>query len=98
MNKLSDNESSKLDLEITLNELHTQIFSTKNNKSPCPDGYIIEFFKKFWGDLKLLLLELMNLFFNSEHIHQHFLMGIITCIPKCKKREIISKTGDPLLY
>ena len=34
MNKLSDNESSKLDLEITLNELHTHIFSTKNNKSP----------------------------------------------------------------
>ena len=87
MPKLFNEESSKLDLKITLNELYTQIFSTKNNKSPGTDGFTNEFLKIFWDELKYLLLELMNFFFETEHINQNFLLGIRTCIPKGNKAK-----------
>ena len=43
--KLTNDESSKLDLDTNLDELQSQIFSTKNNKSPGPDGFTNEFLK-----------------------------------------------------
>ena len=54
MPKLSNEESSKLDIKITLIELYTQIFSTKNNKKPSPEGFTNEFSKIFWDELKYL--------------------------------------------
>ena len=47
MPKLSNEESSKLDIKITLIELYTQIFSTKNNKNPSPEGFTNEFQRYF---------------------------------------------------
>ena len=44
LNKLSKDESSKIDSDITIKELYDQVFSTKNNKSPGPDGFTNEFF------------------------------------------------------
>ena len=82
---LTQDESFKLDEKINLNELQTQIFSTKNNKSPGPDGFTNEFFKAFWDELKCPLLNLMNSFMETEYIPESFLEGIITCIPKGNK-------------
>ena len=61
MPKLSNEESSKLDFEVTLNELYTQIFSTKNNKSPGPDGFTMSF-KLFFGCIKLSFTRANDLF------------------------------------
>ena len=96
MPKLSNEESSKLDLKITLKELYTQIFSTINNKSSGPDGFTNEFFKIFWDELKYLLLELMNCFFHTEHINQNLLLGITTCIPKGNKARNNLKNWRPI--
>ena len=92
LNKLNNEESSKLDLNITIDELYDQVFSTKNNKSPGPDGFTNEFFKTFWDSLKLPLLELMNSFLKNNYIPENFLSGIITCIPKGNKsRNLLKK-------
>ena len=72
LNKLNNDESSKSDSDITINELYDQVFSTKNNKSPAPDGFTNEFFKTFWDSLKLQLLELMNPFSKNSHIPENF--------------------------
>ena len=94
--KISDEESSKLDLEININELHRQIFSTQNNKSPGPDGFTNEFFKIFWDQLKFLLLKLLNTFFEKKKIPDNFLLGIITCIPKGNKARNRLKNWRPI--
>jgi len=38
----------KLDLELTKAELHQALLEMALNKSLGPDGFIIEFYKKFW--------------------------------------------------
>ena len=52
--------------------MHTQIFSSKNNKGQGPDGVTNElFFKIFRDDLKLPLLELLNYLCEREYINQN---------------------------
>ena len=92
LNKLSKDESSKIDSNININKLYDQVFGTKNNKSPGPDGFTNEFLKIFWDVLKLPLLKLMNSFMENSHIPENFLSGIITCIPKGNKsRNLLKK-------
>ena len=93
---LTQDESSKLDEKINLNELQTQIFSTKNNKSPGPDGFTNEFLKAFWDELKCPLLNLMNSFMETGYIPESFLEGIITCIPKANKARNQLKNWRPI--
>ena len=96
LKKLNDDESSNLDNKISLDELNKQIFSTSNNKSPGPDGFTNEFFKIFWDEIKLPLLELMNHFAETQNIPENFLLGIITCIPKGNKARNRLKNWRPI--
>ena len=47
-----------LDLPLSIEELHTAVFTMKDNKASGTDGLPIEFYKMFWNELKdkLLLL------------------------------------------
>ena len=94
--KLNNEESSKLDLKITMEELKEQVFSIKHNKSPGPDGFTNEFFKTFWEILKTPLLKLMNSFYVNSYIPEFFLSGIITCIPKGNKSRNLLKNWRPI--
>ena len=51
-NKLSNNESDKCEGEITLGECTNAIFKMKLNKAPGLDGLSVEFYTKFWNNLK----------------------------------------------
>ena len=80
--KLKDDDKKDLEREITLEELHGIIQKSKNNKSPGPDGFTNEFFKTFWGSLRIILLKLLNLYRKNEILNPAQLEGAITCIPK----------------
>ena len=88
MPKLSNEESSKLDIKITLIELYTQIFSTKNNKNPSPEGFTNEFSKIFWDELKYLLLELMNYFRDRAYKPKLFIKKQLHAFQREIKLEI----------
>ena len=92
-NRLNENDKNALDREISEEELKRQIFNSASNKSPGPDGYTNEFYKVLWNTLKVLLLSLMNHFFQEKSISSYHLMGIITCIPKGDKIKINLKIG-----
>ena len=51
-NKLSNDESQKLEGDIKLDELSNSLKNMKNDKSPGLNGFTVEFFKFFWTDLK----------------------------------------------
>ena len=49
-NKLSNEESEKLEGDIKLDELSNSLKNMKNEKSPGLDGFTVEFYKFFWLD------------------------------------------------
>ena len=54
--RLNDTIREKLEEDINLLEIKRVLFKMKNNKAPGPDGYSYEFFKIFWEDIKILML------------------------------------------
>ena len=57
---IDTNIARKLDLSPSLEEVSNAIKAMQSNKSPCPDGFPIKFFKTFIGKLAPLLLSVFN--------------------------------------
>ena len=96
MPKLSKNENSKLEEQISIEDLKHIVYKSKNNKSPGPDGYSNEFYKIFWNQIKILLLQLMNFYRNRGELNKRQISGIITCIPKGGKLRNDLKNWRPI--
>ena len=57
----------------------------KNNTSPGSDGITTEFYKIFWNDIKLFLLNSLNLSYNEGHLSELQSQSLITFLPKPDK-------------
>ena len=57
MKQISDDEKDSLKLPLTLTELEQALKGMAKNKSPGSDGFSVEFYQYFWGDIKLFFLE-----------------------------------------
>ena len=80
--KLSDNDSIKLEGEITYSELFTALKRMKNCKSSGNDGFTSEFFKFFWSDIVVFILRSLKYAYRTDCSSVTQKQGIITCIPK----------------
>lgn len=60
MPKISTTDHEMLDAPLNLTEIKEAIKSMNSGKSPGPDGYPVEFYKKFSDQLAPLLLEMFN--------------------------------------
>jgi hypothetical protein len=60
INKLTKMQSDNLEGEITMSELSYGLKNMKNNKTPGPDGFTVEFYKTFWVDISGFLLRSLN--------------------------------------
>ena len=85
-----------LDGPITHEELHHAVINSKNNKSPGPDGFPVEFYKIFWDQIGHLYLRSINLNFNKNKISNSQLQGVITCLPKGNKPRKYLKNWKPI--
>lgn len=87
--KLNEEAVKHLDADISLKEINKTIFSFPNNKSPGPDGFTIEFFKKFSDIISPLLLCMYKCSRDTSELPPTLYGANIT---------LISKPGrDPLL-
>ena len=68
----------------------------KNNKSPGPDGYTVEFFKFFFNDLGHFLVRSTNEGFDKGKLSITQYQGVITCIPKEGKPKQYIKNWRPI--
>lgn len=86
---LDATSASDLEQPITLDEISSAIRAMQSGKCPGPDGFPVEFYKKFSGLLTPLLLEMLNESFTSS------------CLPPSLRQTSISlilkKNKDPLL-
>ena len=83
--KLNQEEIENLNRPITSTEIKTVIRNLPTNKSPCPDGFIGEFYEKFREELTPILLKLFQQIEEEGKLPNSFYEATITLIPKPDK-------------
>ena len=96
LSTLSKDLQNQLEGDLTLAELTRALKSSKNNKSPGPDGYPVEFYKHFWSQLGPFLLRALNFSFSERTFSTSQTQGIITSIPKGNKDRKFLKNWRPI--
>lgn len=87
-----------LTLPFTVEEVKKVVFELKQNKAPGPDGFLGEFYKRFWHIVKNDLMDLVNDFHNGYLDVERLNFGIITLIPKTKDAAQIQKFRPICLF
>lgn len=87
--QLNDTQRQSCEGLLTENECATALLDMQNNKSPGSDGITTEFYKIFWQDLKVYLLNSINYSFENKTLTDLQKQGIINLIPK-KDKELTS--------
>ena len=94
--KLSENQKQKMEGLIRLDELTYYLKKTKNNVAPGSSGFTNEFFKFFWIDLKIFIVNAINYGYSIGRLSVSQRLGIITLIPKGDKDKMFLKNWRPL--
>ena len=81
---------------LTINEVRLAIKQMKRNKSPGLDGPTVEFYIMFMTKLENMLLNAFNAGFESRHLHDSALRGVISLIPKKQKDTRFVKNLRPI--
>ncbi|GKA57222.1 hypothetical protein Tco_0756410, partial [Tanacetum coccineum] len=50
-NQLSSDQAFELEKQVSTDEIRTAVWACGENKSPGPDGFTFEFFRKFWDTI-----------------------------------------------
>ena len=88
-NKLTREQSNMLENELEFSEVRKAIQLMKNNRSPGPDGIPIEFYKKFWEQIKDILLKVYRHSFEIGELSYSQYLAIIILLYKEGAREIL---------
>ena len=83
--KLNQEEIQNLSRSITSTEIETVIRNLPANKSPGPDGFTAEFYRKFREELIPTLLKLFQKIEGEGTLPNSFYEATITLIPKPDK-------------
>ena len=94
--KLSENDSKLLEGEITNQELSSALKNMNNSKNPGSDGFTAEFFKFFWKDLGIFILNSINYAYKNDSLSVTQKQGVITCLPKPNKNKHFLKNWRPI--
>nr|GEX08084.1 transposon TX1 putative 149 kDa protein [Tanacetum cinerariifolium] len=87
---LSQDQANELERIVSRDEIRMAVWNCGNNKSPRPDGYNFEFFKKYWGFIGPDFCEAVEHFF----VHGAFSKGcnssFIALIPKVMDAKLVT--------
>ncbi len=86
---LSDEIKCELDQEICLHDLTMALKKMAINKSPGPDGIVVEFYKMYWNFLGTELLEVIHESVRTEMLPYTQYLAVITLLYKKGQRENI---------
>lgn len=97
--KLSEEQKEYAEERITEQDILTALKSTNKNKSPGSDGMPSEFYKVFWNNITIYIMDSINhsLITGSLSITQKH--GIISLLPKPGRDKLWpKKNGDHLHF
>jgi hypothetical protein len=86
---LSQDEAVELIKPFSLKEIEIALKEMDCNSAPGPDGFPVGFYRVFWDDLKLLVLEMFNGLHRGDLNLRRLNFGMISLIPKLKETNNI---------
>ena len=96
--KLDDFQAMLIEGPITFSEASDTLKKMQSKKSPGSSGFTSEFFKFFWKDLGIFVVNSINFGFIHGELSSSQKEGIITCVPKGNKNKKYIKIGGPFHY
>ncbi|GKB26721.1 RNA-directed DNA polymerase, eukaryota [Tanacetum coccineum] len=87
--RLSSDQVEDLERSVSYDEVKSAIWDCGINKSPGPDGFTFEFFRKFWGLIDQDVFKAVLEFFDSGCIPRGCNASFIALIPKIHDAKIV---------
>nr|GEY74627.1 RNA-directed DNA polymerase, eukaryota, reverse transcriptase zinc-binding domain protein [Tanacetum cinerariifolium] len=80
--KLSPDQQSDLEIDITQSEIKKAVWDCEVDKAPGPDGFTFGFYRRYWTFLENDVVEAVHAFFNHGKFPKGTNSSFITLIPK----------------
>ncbi|GJR80368.1 RNA-directed DNA polymerase, eukaryota [Tanacetum coccineum] len=90
-NKLSTDQSSDLERPFSTEEVKGAVWDCGSNKSPGPDGFTFDFYRKFWSLLEEDVVAAVNHFFLHGYCQKGGNSSFIALIPKSPGAKLVKK-------
>nr|GEY93057.1 RNA-directed DNA polymerase, eukaryota [Tanacetum cinerariifolium] len=89
-NRLNPDQVAKLENPITRDEIRNAMWACGENKSPGPDGFTFEFFRKFWNIIGSDLCVAIEWFFDHSSFTKGCNSSFVALIPKTHDPKFVS--------
>ena len=93
---LNDFDKILCDADITEKEILSSLKLLNNGRSPGSDGIPADFYKFFWNDIKLLVVESLLYAIENGKMSIEQRRGILTLLPKHNKVRLLLKNWRPI--
>nr|GEV96913.1 RNA-directed DNA polymerase, eukaryota [Tanacetum cinerariifolium] len=81
-NRLSSDQVGDLDKDISIDEIRKAVWDCGESKSPGPDGFTFEFFRRYWHFIGLDFYATVNCFFDKGRFSRGSNSSFVALIPK----------------
>nr|GFC19764.1 RNA-directed DNA polymerase, eukaryota, reverse transcriptase zinc-binding domain protein [Tanacetum cinerariifolium] len=75
-------DRDRLETHVSLDEVKNSIWDCGSSKAPDPDRFSFAFVKKYWDDIKVDILECVNIFLDTGSLAHGSNSSFFTLIPK----------------
>ncbi|GJV42591.1 RNA-directed DNA polymerase, eukaryota [Tanacetum coccineum] len=89
-NRLSPDQIGELDMNITMDEIRAAVWDCGENKSPGPDGYTFEFFRRYWNLIGSDFCSAVECFFEKGSFPRGCNSSFIALIPKVTDAKFVT--------
>ncbi|GJX88544.1 RNA-directed DNA polymerase, eukaryota [Tanacetum coccineum] len=89
-NRLNSDQVTELEKPICIDEIRNAVWDYGENKSPGPDGFTFEFFRKFWNLIGPDLCVAVEWFFDHSCFTKGCNSSFVSLIPKVQDPKFVS--------
>ncbi|GJS49475.1 RNA-directed DNA polymerase, eukaryota [Tanacetum coccineum] len=89
-NQLSSDQAFELEKQVSTDEIRTTVWACGENKSPGPDGFTFEFFRKFWDTIGPDLCLVVEWLFDHGLFSKGCNSSFIALIPKVQDPKFVN--------
>nr|GEW80306.1 RNA-directed DNA polymerase, eukaryota, reverse transcriptase zinc-binding domain protein [Tanacetum cinerariifolium] len=89
-NRLNIDQADNLEVPITQDEIRAAVWDCGENKSPGPDGFTFEFFRKYWSVIGTDFCDAVMWFFQYGEFAKGCNSSFIALIPKVQDPKFVS--------